>query len=81
MEEVDVLAADKIHGIRRDLSRREIIIDGKAFIEIRYEVDFGPKNGCAKVQVLDPCVTEEAQQRRREMLVEKCQDYIRRGLI
>lgn len=69
------------HGVRRDISRREITIDGKAFIEIIYEVDYGPKNGVSKIRVLDPCVTEEAQQKRREAIVRTCQDLIRRGLM
>ena len=72
---------EDLQGVRRDISRREITIDGKAFIEIIYEVDFGPKNGCSKVRVLDPCVTEEAQQKRREAIVRTCQDLIRRGLM
>jgi len=38
-------------GVRRDVSRKEVQIDGKAYTEIRYEVDFGPKNGTAKVTV------------------------------
>lgn len=73
--------AEELQGVRRDISRQLINIDGKEFIEIIYEVDFGPKNGVAKVRVLDPCVTEEAQQKRREAIVRTCQDLIRRGLM
>lgn len=72
---------EELQGVRRDISRQLITIDGKAFIEKVYEVDHGPKLGVTKVRVLDPCVTEEAQQRRREALVKICRDYIRRGLI
>lgn len=75
------MAKESIKGVRRDISRRKVTIDGKAFIEILYEVDFGPKNGTAKVRVLDPCVTEEAQQRRREAIVHKCEELIRRGVM
>lgn len=75
------MTTEELQGVRRDISRQVITIDGKAFIEKVYEVDHGPKLGVTKVRVLDPCVTEEAQQKRREMLVRKCQDYIRRGLI
>ena len=75
------MTQEKTHGVRRDVSRREITVDGKAFIEICYEVDFGEKNGTAKVRVLDPCVTEESQQRRREAIVRKCEELIRRGLM
>ena len=73
------MSSGTINGIRRDISRQEVVIDGKAFIEILYEVDFGPKNGTAKVRVLDPCVTEEAQQRRRVAIVKKCETLIQQG--
>ena len=56
-------------------------IDGKAYIQSAYTVDFGEKNGTARVTVLDPCITEEAQQRRREAIVRKCEELIRRGLM
>lgn len=56
-------------------------IDGKAYIRSEYTVDFGPKNGCCRVEVLDPCITEEAQQKRREAILRKCQELIRRGLM
>lgn len=73
------MAEGQNRGVKREISRQEVYIDGKAFIEIRYEVDFGPKNGTTKVRVLDPCVTEEAQQRRREAIVKKCEELARRG--
>lgn len=73
--------AEELQGVYRDISRQLITIDGKAFIETVYEVDHGPKLGVTKVQVLDPCVTEEAQQKRREAIVRTCQDLIRRGLM
>lgn len=53
----------------------------KAFITTEYTVDFGPKNGVARVTVHDPCITEEAQQRRREAIVAKCEELISRGLM
>ena len=56
-----------------------IIKDGKPYRVTSYEVDFGPKNGVAKVTVYDPCITEEAQQKRREAIVRKCQELIQRG--
>lgn len=58
-----------------------IMKDGKPFQVTEYTVDFGPKNGMARVRVLDPCITEEAQQRRREAIVRKCQELIARGLM
>ena len=73
------MADGQNRGVRREISRQEVYIDGKAFIEIRYEVDFGTKNGTAKVRVLDPCVTEEAQQRRRDAIVRKCEALALRG--
>lgn len=68
-------------GVRRDVSRQEVQIDGKAYTEIRYEVDFGPKNGTARVTVLDPCVSEESQEKRRQAIVQKCQELIAKGLM
>ena len=58
-----------------------IMQDGKPFRVTEYTVDFGPKNGTARVRVLDPCITEEAQQKRREAIVHKCQELIARGLM
>ena len=58
-----------------------IMKDGKPYRVTSYEVDFGPQNGVAKVTVYDPCITEEAQQKRREALVRKCEELIRRGLM
>lgn len=56
-----------------------IMEDGVAYKVSSYSVDFGPKNGTARVTVYDPCITEEAQQKRREAIVRKCQELIRRG--
>lgn len=75
------MAAEAIQGARRDISRREVNIGGEAFTETVYEVDFGPRNGTARVTVLDPCVTEEAQRKRREAIVRKCEELIRRGMM
>lgn len=58
-----------------------IMKDGKPFRVAEYTVDFGPKNGTARVRVLDPCITEEAKQRRREAIVRTCQELIAQGLM
>ena len=73
------MTTEELQGVRRDISRQVITIDGKAFIETVYEVDHGPKLGVTKVRVLDPCVTEEVQQRRREAIVRKCKELMRQG--
>lgn len=54
--------------------------DGKLCRMTTYEVDFGQKNGVAHVTVYDPCITEEAQQKRREALLRLCEEQIRRGM-
>lgn len=60
----------------------EIVVrDGKRYARTEYTVDFGPKNGTARVEVLDPCISEESQRRRREAIVKTCQDLIRRGIM
>ena len=74
-----VLSEEELRGVRRYISKKLIEIDGKAFIEEIYEVDHGPKLGITKVRVLDPCVTEEAQQKRRDAIVQTCKDAIRKG--
>ena len=56
-------------------------IDGKPHLRTEFSVDFGPKNGACKVEVLDPCITEEARQKRREAIVRKCQELMRQGLM
>lgn len=53
--------------------------DGQAYRVTEYTMDFGPKNGTARIRVLDPCISEEAQNRRREAIIRKCQELIRRG--
>lgn len=64
------------------LGEKSIVqIDGKSYLRSEYTVDFGEKNGTARVTVLDPCVTEEAQRKRREAIVKKCEELIRRGLM
>ena len=73
------MTTEELQGVRRDISRQEITIDGKAFIETVYEVDHGLKLGVTKVRVLDPCVTEEAKQKRREAIVRKCKELMRQG--
>lgn len=57
-----------------------IIEDGKQYRVTHYSVDFGPKNGVAHVTVYDPCISEESQKKRREAIVRKCQELIRRGM-
>ena len=56
-----------------------IHIDGKPYFRSVYTMDFGPKNGVARVEVLDPCVTQEAQEKRRAAIVKTCQELIARG--
>lgn len=58
-----------------------ILKDGKPYRVTSYSVDFGPKNGTAHVTVYDPCITEEAQRKRREAIVRKCEELMRRGLM
>ncbi len=67
-EEVDALEENSI-----------VHIDGKAYLRSEYTVDFGPKNGCCRVEVLDPCITEDAQQKRREAILKTCQELMRKG--
>lgn len=55
--------------------------NGKPYRVTTYSVDFGEKNGTAHVTVLDPCISEESQEKRREAIVRKCQDLIRRGMM
>lgn len=76
---VPAMSEEELRGVRRYISRKQIEIDGKAFIEEIYEVDHGPKLGVTKVRVLDPCVTEEAQQRRREAILKICYEMISKG--
>ena len=52
--------------------------DGVTYAVSEYGVDFG-KAGTARVTVYDPCITEEAKQRRRAALLRKCEELIRRG--
>lgn len=53
--------------------------NGVTYNVSEYSVDFG-KAGTARVTVYDPCIDEEARQRRRERLLQKCEEQIRRGL-
>ena len=55
-----------------------IMQDGKPYRLTEYTMDFG-KAGTARVRVLDPCISQEAQRKRREAIVRKCQELIRRG--
>ena len=68
-------------GVRHDISRQEVSIDGKRYLEICYEVDHGPKLGTTKVRVLDPCITEEAQERRRQAIIRTCKELMAKGHI
>lgn len=64
------------------LDEKSIVqIDGKSYLRSEYTVDFGEKNGTARVTVLDPCITEEAQERRRQAILKKCEELIRSGLM
>lgn len=58
-----------------------ILENGMPYKVTSYEVDFGPRNGTAKVTVLDPCISEEAQRKRREAIMRRCQELIARGLM
>ena len=55
--------------------------DGKLCRKTTYEVDFVSKNGVAHVTVYDPCITEEAQQKRREAILRLCEEQIRKGMV
>ena len=54
--------------------------DGKKYIRSVRKVDFG-KDGVATVYLMDPCLTPEAQERRRQRLKDVCADLVRRGQI
>jgi len=54
-----------------------IMEGGKPYRLTEYTMDFG-KAGTAHVRVLDPCISQEAQQRRREAIVRKCQEIAAR---
>lgn len=58
-----------------------VVENGIPYKVTSYEVDFGPRNGTAKVTVLDPCITEEAQKKRRDAIVHRCQELIAQGLM
>ena len=65
----------------RGLEDKIIVENGKPYRVTTYSVDFGEKNGTAHVTVLDPCISPEAQEKRREAIIRKCQDLIRRGMM
>lgn len=46
-----------------------------------YQVEFGEKEGTARVELLDPCITEDARQRRREALARRCGELMLQGLL
>ncbi|WP_298032143.1 hypothetical protein [uncultured Dysosmobacter sp.] len=54
-------------------------IGGKSYLRSEYTVDFGEKNGSCRVEVLDPCITPESQEKRRQAILKKCQELIRSG--
>lgn len=45
------------------------------------EMDFGPRDGTARVTVRDPCATDAARQRRREALAARCAELLGQGLL
>ena len=55
--------------------------DGKPWIKSIRQIDWGPKYGVTTVELWDPCVTPEAQERRRERIRQKCIELYRRGEI
>lgn len=58
----------------------EIVVrDGKEYIKSEYNIDHG-KDGCTRIAVLDPCISAESQQKRREKLQQVCLSLIERGL-
>lgn len=65
----------------RTLEDKIIEKNGTTYRVTTYSVDFGEKNGTAHVTVLDPCISEESQEKRREAIIRKCQDLIRRGMM
>lgn len=61
------------------LEDKIIMENGKPYRVTTYSIDFGEKAGTARVTVLDPCITPEAQTKRREAILAKCRELIRRG--
>lgn len=58
-----------------------VTLDEKAYVRTGYTVDFGTRNGTARVTVLDPCVTEEARERRRQAVLRTCGELMGQGLL
>lgn len=54
--------------------------NGVPYIRSIRKIDFG-KAGVATVYLMDPCLTPEAQERRRQRLKDVCADLVRRGQI
>lgn len=63
------------------LEDKIVVKNGTPYRVTTYSVDFGEKNGTAHVTVLDPCISEESQEKRREAIIRKCQDLIHRGMM
>lgn len=67
-------------GVRSEIMGGEIVMrDGKPYRRTEFYIDYGPKLGRTHVITYDPCITEEAQQKRREAIVRKCQELIASG--
>lgn len=49
--------------------------NGKKYIRTEFTIDHG-KDGVTRVEVLDPCITEESQRKRREALIKQCQEMM-----
>ena len=62
------------HSLAREVS----IVDDAAR---ETEMDFGPRNGTARVTVRDPCVSAAARLRRQEVLSARCAELLRQGLL
>lgn len=52
--------------------------NGKRYIRTEFTIDHG-KDGVTRVEVLDPCISEAAQQARREALARKCLELMKYG--
>lgn len=59
---------------------KNVLPGGKPYKKTESVIDNG-KYGTVHMTVLDPCITEEAQQKRREALQRTCQELARKGYV